>query len=78
MKTLICHNVTLLECNVHITGETNEEIKDAMLVHLQEDHPEDYDALTEEELDELDEVMDELLSSQWNHEEHIEEVDENI
>lgn len=62
MKTLACKDMGAPDCDFVATGETSEEVKQKMMEHAQNAHPEALENMTPEERDEKNKMMDALLA----------------
>jgi len=64
MKSLACKDVSGLECEYVAEGETNEEVKAALAQHGADEHAEEMEAMTPEDVEQMMAKMDELLEGQ--------------
>lgn len=61
MKSLSCKDLGGMDCNFTATGNSADEVKQAMFAHAQSAHPEVLASMTPEQMQEVTQRMDALL-----------------
>lgn len=62
MKSLSCKDLGGMDCNFTATGQTAEEVKQALFAHAEQAHPDVLKAMTPEQMQDITQRMEQLLA----------------
>lgn len=62
MKSMSCADLGGMDCNFKATGQSADEVKQAMFAHAEEQHPDVLKSMTPQQMQEIQQRMDQLLA----------------